>query len=362
MVNFLILAGGYTNFITSYLFNSTSSTLTLLNQSPSGTNPSWIASHPTNKSILYAVNENTPGQLQSFLVDTSGVITNVANASSGGDGPAFANPLSTGEVAIMNFGTGDGSFIATAEDPLQFGDSSFIKFPTPSKAAPNNISRPHMALEYGSEVLVPDLNGDTIWRLAKDNTTGQYTIQGQLQQPENSGPRHIAVKDKTLYTIHETDSTLTQQDIPDDPSAPSSIIATFNITPPNPPPQAQFAGAEIRLLDSSASFPGTFIYASNRNIGPNPDPQGDAIAIYKVDVAPDTGVQTVTFVKYVFTGLQQIRGMEFGGDENEFLVAAGFAGEAGTMVFQRVDGGADLKMVAQNTDIPTRTSFVWVDA
>ena len=52
MVNFTILAGGYSSFIASYLFNSDANTLTLLGQNPSGQNPSWVALHPTNKSIL----------------------------------------------------------------------------------------------------------------------------------------------------------------------------------------------------------------------------------------------------------------------------------------------------------------------
>ena len=52
MVNFTILAGGYTSFVVSYLFNSDTSSLTVLNQSPTGANPSWISLHPTNKSIL----------------------------------------------------------------------------------------------------------------------------------------------------------------------------------------------------------------------------------------------------------------------------------------------------------------------
>ena len=52
MVNFTILAGGYSSFIATYLFNSDANTLTLLGQNPSGQNPSWIALHPTNQSIL----------------------------------------------------------------------------------------------------------------------------------------------------------------------------------------------------------------------------------------------------------------------------------------------------------------------
>ena len=52
MVNFTILAGGWTPFVVSYLFNSDTNSLTVLNQSPTGGNTSWISFHPTNKSIM----------------------------------------------------------------------------------------------------------------------------------------------------------------------------------------------------------------------------------------------------------------------------------------------------------------------
>ena len=56
MVNFTILAGGYTSFVASYLFNSDTNALTLLNQSPTRANPflyrgwSWAMSL-TNGSV-----------------------------------------------------------------------------------------------------------------------------------------------------------------------------------------------------------------------------------------------------------------------------------------------------------------------
>lgn len=52
MVNFTIIAGGYTSFIATYIFNSDANVLTLAGQSQTGDNPSWIALHPTNSSIL----------------------------------------------------------------------------------------------------------------------------------------------------------------------------------------------------------------------------------------------------------------------------------------------------------------------
>ena len=50
-----------------------------------------------------ATNENTEGALQSFFVKQDGSLTPaLGHTSSGGNGPAFAVPLSTGEVAVMN--------------------------------------------------------------------------------------------------------------------------------------------------------------------------------------------------------------------------------------------------------------------
>ena len=52
---------------------------------------------------LSAVNEISPvGNLQSFLVDSDGGITLVDTVQTGGSGPTFTNPLSTGEVTAMN--------------------------------------------------------------------------------------------------------------------------------------------------------------------------------------------------------------------------------------------------------------------
>ncbi|KAI0764966.1 putative isomerase YbhE [Fomes fomentarius] len=355
MVNFTILAGGYSTFIATYLFNSDANTLTVLGENPSGQNPSWIALHPTNKSILYATNENTDGAIQSFVVKSDGLLTDaLATTSTGGNGPAFAIPFSTGEVAAMNFGGGNGVIVPTEEDPTQFvADAPIITFGDAS------TSHPHMALEVGSEVFVPDLGLDRIWRLAQSGTPGNYSITGQIDQPSGSGPRHIVVRGDQLYTIHEVSSTLTQQTIPSDPSVSDApLTANFSIIPPDLPAGASMFAAEILLAEASTApgseFTQPFLYVSNRNLG-TPDPRGDAIAIYQVEPA-------LQLVKHVFTGLDQIRGMELsGGCENAFLVAAGVQGTAGTVVLKRTNGGADLEIVATNTDIPTRTSFVWIE-
>ena len=75
---------------------------------------------------------------------------------------------------------------------------------------------------------------------------------------------------------------------------------------------------------------------------------------------PDEGL---VLVNQVFTGLDQIRGMEFGNEAqrgDEFLMAGGVAGTAGVIVLRRTEGGRNLEIVVRNLDIPTRTSFVWL--
>ena len=158
----------------------------------------------------------------------------------------------------------------------------------------------------------------------------------------------------TLYTLHESASTLTQQDIPLAPNGTTGpLIANFSIIPSGLPAGAVMVAAEIRLIEASPKFPEPFIYVSNRNAGVQ-DPRGDAIAIFRVE-------PKLELVTHIFTGLDQIRGMEFGGPESEFLIASGNGGSTGTIVIKRTEGGKNLELLARNLEIPTRTSFVWLN-
>ncbi|KII85533.1 hypothetical protein PLICRDRAFT_31719 [Plicaturopsis crispa FD-325 SS-3] len=351
MVNFTILAGGYTTFIAAYLFDSDASTLSLLNQSPTGDSPSWIALHPTNKSILYATNEVTQGALQTFSVGTDGVLAGpIDTISSGGDSPAFATPLSTGEVVVLNYGSGNGKIVPTTPDPEHFLQSApLITFPVPTGG--EGVSHPHMALEYKDELFVADLGGDKVWRLGNDGSEN-WTIHGFIEQPANSGPRHMAVYNDELYVLHELSSTLTVQAIPPAPNGTTPLLANVSIVPPNPPAGAAFAGGEINIPTHGKPF----IYTSNRNTGTQ-DPRGDAISIYQRTASG------LNLTGQVFTGIDQIRGMQIGpsdGDEaDQYVIAGGVAGTAGVVVYKVTETG-NLTEVARNTDLPTRTSFVWL--
>lgn len=154
MVKFTILAGGFTSFIATYLFDSDANSIVLLGESKTGPNASWISPHPT-ENILYAVNGVGPGALQSFTINPNGSLAGpVDEASSGGQNAVFAEPLSTGQVVVVNYSGGNGQVIPTTSDPLHFDKfSTPVTFPAPD----NGFSHPHMALQYGVEVFVPDL-------------------------------------------------------------------------------------------------------------------------------------------------------------------------------------------------------------
>ncbi|KAF9504521.1 hypothetical protein BS47DRAFT_1401292, partial [Hydnum rufescens UP504] len=106
----------------------------------------------------------------------------------------------------------------------------------------------------------------------------------------------------------------------------------------------------------STRYPTPYLYASNRNVSPLPaqtDPLGDTIAIFALE-------PKLHLVRQVHTGLQQLRGVSLGGEDGQYVAAAGLAG-GGIAVFERVDGGADLKLLARYDGVGSEkvSSFVW---
>ena len=130
------------------------------------------------------------------------------------------------------------------------------------------------------------------------------------------------------------------------------LIANFSILPPVQPAGSDWHAGEILLAEASLKFPEPLIFASNRNTG-NVDPRGDTIAVFQVE-------PKLKLVNQIYTGLDQIRGMQLFGPNSEFLIAGGYGG-GGVAVFQRTGTGNGLELLARNTDLPTRTSFVSVN-
>jgi 6-phosphogluconolactonase (cycloisomerase 2 family) len=360
MVAFTILAGTYTQAISAFLFNPANASLSLLSSSPAGNNPSWLDLHPTNKSILYATQEQSNGAVLSFTIGAQGKLTLVANVSSAGQDPASLLAHSNGkEVIVMDYSSGTGVPIKLASDHVNFAESlPVVKFTGSGPNPDRQLSpHPHQVVEYKDELLIPDLGSDKVWRLARDYTTGGWRTAGFVSHVPGSGPRHAVADNGLLWTLCELDNTLYLHTLP--PVYANSLptlLAQSSILSPDRPAGSSYGAAELRLSPVTPTFPTRYLYASNRNVSPTNatlDPLGDTIAIFQP--------YPLKLVKQVHTGVQQIRGMTIGGDKGQYIAVAGLNG-GGVAVFERVDGGKDLKLVARYTG-PGSTSvvsFVWL--
>jgi hypothetical protein len=83
---------------------------------------------------------------------------------SGGNDPAFAVALSTGEVAITNHSSGDRCIIPTTTSPEHYNNNVPVKTFPPSA---RGVSHPHLNVSDGTRV---------------------YSIAGSIPQPMGSGP------------------------------------------------------------------------------------------------------------------------------------------------------------------------------
>jgi len=236
----------------------------------------------------------------------------------------------------------DGVHFASYGNIIQFEGSGPVLFRQRS-------SHPHQAYQYGDEILVPDLGSDKVWRLGRvaGTSVGQWQVNGYIQQPAGSGPRHIQTIENTLYTLHELANIVTQQIIPPEPGNDFPVVIGNVSTLPTDVPAGAAGG--------TGNFT-QYLYASNRNVSPNItqlDPRGDTIAVFAT--SPQLRV-----VNQVHTGLQQIRGMMLS-DDCKFIAAAGLTG-GGLAVFEVTEGGANLELKARYEGIGSAqlSSIVWL--
>jgi 6-phosphogluconolactonase (cycloisomerase 2 family) len=351
MSKFLILTGSYTSLLTTLSFTVNPPSLSIASTSNGGSNPGWLVSHPTNKSIVYATQENTYGQVLSFTVNSAGQATQVANVYSGGQGPAHIGALSNGNgLFVINYSSGQAEFIPLTSDKAHFGQTGpVIQFTGsgPNKSRQTS-SHPHEVVENGpNELLVPDLGADKVWRLTRNGNNWQNS--GFVQHPAGSGPRHAVVTNGTLYTLHELSNTLTQHTLPAlNSGIQPSLVATLPVIPSGASNTTLGAG-ELLISPVNSQYPTQYLYASNRN---DPNPNGDTIAIFAIN--------PLRLVAQVRTGLQHIRGMQIGGNKGQYIVAGGLNG-GGIAVFERTNGDAALTLKARVQGVQSPSSFVFLN-
>jgi len=423
MVNFTILAAGYSTVFSLFTFVPPSTSggngsLVLEGTFPAGNNASWIQRSAVNPSVIYAANENVPtGSVVSFTLSDSGVPTKVDEVSSEGADPPYAASFGDDgkEVLIVNYNGGNARFIPTLPNSLtEFNENQTqtIVFPAPNRT--DGVSHPHFFNTFGSEVFIADLGADQIWRLSKapspSSASPRYKITGSIPQPFLSGPRRFVTlpsplnaSESYVYTLHELANSFTVQRVPESPKSGvggdgggevlGQIITVPNGVNPNDSNGGVWHAAELLWAESTSPLE-TLFYISNRNTN-NTSPNGDqsSIIIVSAIFSPGTSGSTtgkaVPKLETIFsidTGLNQIRGMELSASVNAttssppsspgsdnttvgYLAAAGEVG-GGVKIFARTDGGRKLVPVASyglegiNPEQPLGaqniTTFLWL--
>ncbi|KZP28429.1 3-carboxy-cis,cis-mucoante lactonizing enzyme [Athelia psychrophila] len=352
-----IIAGSFANEIYTLEFDPSSGSLSLLSSITVGSNPTWITSHPAQPSsgtVIFAVLEKVDGEVVvvSFDKDGNGKIE-TRGISSQGDGPCSVIAMKD-EIIVGNYTSGSVTFIPLVPDaPFLKSDSSTTNIQL-SGSGPNERqlgSHAHQVILHPErqELLVPDLGADKVWRLLKGDD-GKWVIRGHVAYTPGSAPRHVAFYEGMMYTIIELTSGLTAHRLPALPAAPTLTHTTPTLSNQPPLPNDMLA-AEILIPTPNAAFPSPYLYISNRN---DPSPEGDTIAIFTL-----ADKEKPVLVREVRTGLKHVRGIEFGGPDNKWLVAGGVFG-GGVKVFERTEGGKNLKLVAELNDVDAPTAFLWV--
>lgn len=99
-----IFVGAYSNVIKTLEFDPSASpaTLQVIGSSPAGTNPSWVALHPTDKSLLFATNEDgDEGKVLLFKIKSDKTLELIHMAWSGGGGTCHLH-IGEDEVVAAN--------------------------------------------------------------------------------------------------------------------------------------------------------------------------------------------------------------------------------------------------------------------
>lgn len=231
-----------------------------------GSAPSFLAIDAAAKH-LYAVDENTPGQVGAYSIDPStGALTFQNAVASGGDGPPFVGLDHSGKwVFVANYTSG-----TVAVLPVNADGSLGAAVDTESSGAMAHMIAPDPSNRF---VFVPCLGADYVAQYLFDSSTGKLTPNAtpHVAAAAGAGPRHIAFHPtlNVAYVVAETASTVTAYAF--DPTAgtlsPTQTVSTL---------PSGFSGtntaAEIHVHPS-----GKWLFASNRG--------ADDIAVFALDAS-----------------------------------------------------------------------------
>lgn len=296
--HYYLFVGTYTNTTSKgiyvYDFNSATGDASLVSNTDSVTNPSWVTISNDHK-FVYAVNETNganPGRVTAYSFDkNNGTLHFLNTTASGGDDPCFISTTSDNKwLAVANYSSGTATVFPINGDGTVKPYSQII-YDSIYRSAGDSVTVPHVHETVFSPdekfLITPDLGLDKLMIYKFDPSKEQpltLSSPSSVESGKGSGPRHIVFSSnkKYAYLIHELSGTVTTYNYENGNFSQIQDVPTF-------PKDAEGIkdAAEIMI-----SPDGKFLYASDR---------GDINLIVIFSIDPDSG-------KLTFKGTQSSLG------------------------------------------------------
>jgi len=267
-----------------YRMNPSTGALNFVNASPAASNPEYLTIHP-NRHYIFAVNENTPGSISAFALDTSTMQLHFINkVSSQGNSPCYISTDPSGSyVFAANYLSGNVASFPIGKDGTLHDAVSVDQHEGngPDKQRQEG-PHAHMILPGpgGTFIYSTDLGTDQVYVYKFDPDKGKLTRTNHtIKTTAGSGPRHIAFHPQHpwMYVINELNGTIEAYRY----NQKSGNHTRFQVVSTLPAGNTQFAGCADMHIHPS----GKFLYASNR---------GDVNTIVLFAINPGNGTLTMT--------------------------------------------------------------------
>lgn len=275
-----LLIGTYTSAgsegIYMYRFNSADGSFSPVG-SVKSSNPSFLAISP-NERYVYAVNEDSPGAVTSYLFDkTSGKLKELNQQPSGGDHPCYITVHKSGKWVVAGNYTGGNLSVFPINRDGSLGAATDMVQHTGSSVNESRQEKAHVHGTFfskdGKYLFVPDLGMDKVMVYSFDNKKGKLSpaTMPEIMTEPGAGPRHLDFhpNGKYLYLLEELSGSVSVYAL--GKNAAAGLIQNISALPP------EYMGP-VGSADIHVSPDGKFLYCSNRG-------ESNTIAIFSINAS-----------------------------------------------------------------------------
>lgn len=199
---------GDSNGIYRSQFNTETGELSGVQLATKSSNPSYITYSP-DRSFIYAVNENDPGEVSGYKIKDDGSLDLINTVSSEGAAPCHISINKTGDIAVVSNYTSGTVSLYTIEKNGTLNTAHQVF----NQNAPDSISHAHSAQFFEGHLYVSDLGRNAVYnyQLTSNNKNYELITSSIIPMPENVGPRHFALTNDGhfIYIIDEYGNAIT---------------------------------------------------------------------------------------------------------------------------------------------------------